>query len=108
MKNTIQWKKPIRLLIFFLLFPCWGFAQSVTVSGTIKDPTGETLIGVNVIESGTSQGTVTDIDGKYQITVAPDARLTFSYIGFESQTVDVRGRESIDITLKLIRWMKSS
>ncbi len=100
MKNTIQWKKPFRLLIFFLLFPCWAFAQSITVSGTIKDPTGETLIGVNVIETGTTRGTISDIDGNYQISVAPDAKLTFSYIGFESQTVDVRGRTSINITLK--------
>jgi len=100
MKNTIKWKKPLRLLIFFLLFPSWVFAQSITVSGTIKDQTGETLVGVNVIEVGTSRGTITDIDGKYQVTVAPNAKLTFSYIGFESQTVDVRGRTSINITLK--------
>jgi TonB-linked SusC/RagA family outer membrane protein len=100
MKNTIQWKKPIRLIIFFLLFPCWAFAQSITISGTIKDPTGETLVGVNVIETGTTRGTISDIDGNYQISVSPDAKLTFSYIGFESQTVDVRGRTSINITMK--------
>ena len=100
MYNIIKKKKPVGLLVALLLFPFSIFAESISVSGIITDPTGETMPGVNVVETGTTKGAVSDLDGRYEITVPTDARLTFSYIGYQPQTVDVKGRKTINITLK--------
>lgn len=74
-------------------------AQS-TVSGTVKDSQGAVLPGVAVMVSGTNNGTVTDIDGKYQVSSVPtNGSLVYSFIGYELQTVAVNGRSTIDVTL---------
>ena len=70
-----------------------------TVTGKVIDEDGETLIGVNVLEVGTSNGTITDIDGMYSLEVKEGARLQFSLIGYSSQTVEVGAQSTIDITL---------
>jgi len=100
MRNFIQRKKPFRLLIIFLLFPFCSFAQSTTVSGTITGQSGEALIGVSIVETGTPRGTVSDIDGKYSIEVSSNAKLTFSYISYQTVTVDVKGQKVINVVLK--------
>ncbi len=69
-----------------LLVSTLTFAQS-KVSGTVKDANGEPLIGVSVMEVGTQNGAVTDINGNYTLNVKPGAKLKFSYIGFTPQTV---------------------
>ena len=75
-------------------------SQNVTVSGTVIDgDSQEPLIGVTIVESSTSNGTTTDLDGSYRIEVSPDAVLTFSYTGYASQDVPVDGRSTIDISL---------
>ena len=99
MRNIIQRKKPFRLLIVFLLFPFCAFAQ-LTVSGTVTDQSGEVLVGVSIIESGTANGTISDADGKYRMSVSPNAKLGFSYIGYQTATIDVKGRTVINVTLK--------
>src|SRR5690606_33060750 len=71
----------------------------VTVTGTVSDQNGEPLPGVTVSVPGTAIGTATDLDGRYSVTVPEGASLVFSFIGFESQNVDVGGRSVIDITL---------
>lgn len=58
------------------------------VTGTITDENGDPLIGVTVMEAGTQNGTVTDIDGRYTLNVKPGAKLVVSYVGFESQTIN--------------------
>ena len=75
-------------------------AQNITVNGTVKDNTGEPVIGAGVIVKGTTQGTSTDIDGNYSITCAPAAILEFSFIGMETQEVAVAGRRTIDVVLQ--------
>ncbi len=75
-------------------------AQNITVNGTVKDNTGEPVIGAGVIVKGTTQGTSTDIDGNYSITCAPAAILEFSFIGMEIQEVAVGGRRTIDVVLQ--------
>ncbi|MCL1943879.1 MAG: TonB-dependent receptor [Candidatus Azobacteroides sp.] len=100
MGNTIQKRKQFRLLLLILFFPFCAFAQSVSVSGVVKDESGDVLIGVTIVESGTTNGTITDADGKYQITVASNAKLTFSFIGYQTTTMEVRGRKTIDLVLK--------
>ncbi len=70
----------------------------ITVTGTVVDANGEPLIGVAVMQSNTN-GAVTDLDGKYSISVPSDATLTFSSIGYTTQEVQVSGRTTIDVTL---------
>ncbi|MEX0882842.1 MAG: TonB-dependent receptor [Cyclobacteriaceae bacterium] len=71
----------------------------VSVSGTVKDSNGEPIPGVTVSVPGTTIGTVTDLEGKYSITVAEDATLVFSFIGFESQRIAVGDQSIINVTL---------
>ena len=75
-------------------------AQDITVKGTVKDNTGEPVIGAGVVVKGTTRGTSTDIDGNYTLACAPDAVLEFSFIGMETQNVAVGGRRNIDVTLQ--------
>ena len=70
-----------------------------SVTGKVVDQDGIALAGVNVIEKGTSNGTTTDFDGNYEITVGSDATLVFSYIGFGSVEENVNGRSTIDVKL---------
>lgn len=63
-----------------------AFAQS-TITGQVKDATGEPVIGASVLINGTSNGTVTDLDGNFSVNVQPGATLTISYIGFQKQQV---------------------
>ncbi|MBQ6309766.1 MAG: carboxypeptidase-like regulatory domain-containing protein, partial [Prevotella sp.] len=82
----------MRALMFALLLlnSTLMFAQSV-VTGNVKDQTGEPLIGVSILEQGTSNGTVTDIDGNFSFKVAQGKTINFSYVGYQSQSVVVRG-----------------
>ena len=75
-------------------------AQQVTVTGTVTSPEdGQPLIGVTVVEKGTTNGKTTDAKGQYQLTVAPEAVLLFTYTGFASQEVPVQGRTVVDLIL---------
>lgn len=74
--------------------------QTVTVSGTVKGSDGEPLMGVNVVEKGTTNGTITDLDGKYTLTVSSNAVLQFSYIGYVSSDVPVNGQRSLNVSMK--------
>lgn len=71
-----------------------------TVTGTITAADDMPLIGVNVIEVGTQNGTITDIDGNYTITVADNAQLEFTYTGYSSQKVDVSGQSVLNLVLE--------
>lgn len=76
-----------------------SFAQS-TVTGTVIDDTGEAIIGASVLVTGTTTGTVTDIDGSFSINVPSDRdQLTVSYIGYQTQIIDINGRSTIDLVL---------
>ena len=70
-----------------------------TVSGIVKDENGEPIIGANVVEKGTTNGTVTDMDGKYTLTVTLGGSLQISYIGFNEQVIKVGKESLINITL---------
>ena len=74
--------------------------QQLTVSGAVKDTDGEPLPGVSVVIKGTTQGTITDFDGKYSIPNVPgDAILQYSFVGMKAQEVAVNGRTTIDIEM---------
>jgi TonB-linked SusC/RagA family outer membrane protein len=70
------------------------------VSGTVVDVKGETIIGANVIEKGTTNGTVTDVDGNFSLTVSNEAVLQVSFIGYITQDVPTGNRNSFNIQLK--------
>ncbi|MGC1515456.1 MAG: carboxypeptidase-like regulatory domain-containing protein, partial [Maribacter sp.] len=70
-----------------------------TVSGTVTDDSELPLAGVNIVEKGTTNGTTTDFDGNYTISVAEGATLVFSYIGYAAREEKVNGRSSINIQL---------
>ena len=75
--------------VFFLLCSTVMLAQN-KVSGTVLDATGEPLIGVSVLEAGTNNGVVTNFDGNFTLTVKQGAKLTFSYVGYLSQTIPAK------------------
>ncbi len=74
--------------------------ETITVKGNIKDETGESVPGATVQELGSNQGTITDIDGNFTITVSPDATLVISFVGYKSVEVPVGGKTDIG-TVKL-------
>lgn len=87
-------------LCLYLMLPLGIFAQSISVTGVVKDASGETVIGATVREKGTDNATVTDLNGNYTIRVAPKAALVFSYVGYKSAEVNVGGRTSVNVTLQ--------
>ena len=74
--------------------------QTITVSGVVMGSDGEPLMGVNVVEKGTTNGTITDLDGKYTLNVGPNAVLQFSYIGYVSSDIAVNGQRTVNVTMK--------
>lgn len=69
------------------------------ITGRVVDAQGETIIGANIVEVGTTNGTVTDIDGNFSLSVEPDATIRISYIGYLVQNINTAGRTNFNITL---------
>lgn len=92
--------KQSRLLLLFvaLLVSTMSFAQNKLYSGTVVDSQGEPIIGASVVQQGTSQGSVTDIDGNFKVSVAPGSTLIVSYIGYVTQRV--KAADDLHIVLK--------
>lgn len=74
-------------------------AQTLLVKGTVTDRTGAPMPALTVVVSGTTEGAVTDMEGRYEIGVPADGVLIFSYLGYETVTVPVEGRTVIDVSL---------
>lgn len=75
-------------------------AQQIQVTGTVKDPAGNPVVGATILIEGTTSGTTTNADGGYSISASPNATLLVSFIGFQSQQIAVAGKTRIDILLK--------
>ena len=87
------------LLLMFTIFSInFSFTQNVT--GLVTDASGTPIAGVNVVEKGTTNGVVTDFDGKYSIAVDGNAILVFSYVGSNTQEIAVNNRTTINVTLE--------
>ena len=86
------------LMAFLLLTSVQSFAQNLNVSGRVLDENGEGLIGAGVVIQGTTKGTITDIDGNYELSVPQGATLEFSCVGYATQSVEVTGSR-LDVTL---------
>ncbi|MEQ8239790.1 MAG: TonB-dependent receptor [Cyclobacteriaceae bacterium] len=85
-----------------LFFASSLWAQERTVTGTVTDAeTGESVPGANVVEKGTTNGTITDFDGNYKVSVGDNATLVFSFVGYAPQEVEVGARGVIDVSLDL-------
>lgn len=74
--------------------------ETITISGIVTADDGIAMPGVNVIIQGTTEGTITDIDGKYMLEAPAASELSFSFIGYKTETVSVSGRTSINFQLK--------
>lgn len=96
-----KWCLSRSFLVFIGLFvTMMASAQQFTVKGTVKDATGEPIIGANVMVKGTSNGTITDIDGNYSISGANSSSvLVFTFIGYKSQEVACKGQHEINVVL---------
>jgi len=94
-------KRIVILGLLLLLMPgLQAFGQTLTISGTVTDADeGETLPGVSIVVQGTTIGTVTDIDGNYQIEAPADAILEFSFVGMRTMEVPVDGRTEINVEM---------
>ncbi|UZR94502.1 vWA domain-containing protein [Chondrinema litorale] len=94
-------KKAVLILILVFSGISFGFIpNNFLVEGIVTDDAGAPLPGVSIVEKGTSNGTVTDIEGKYSLTITNEkAILTFSYIGYLTQEVKVKKDKSLDIKL---------
>ncbi|HOD67856.1 MAG TPA: TonB-dependent receptor [Bacteroidaceae bacterium] len=87
------------LMLVLSAFSTKALAQDNTLRGTVKDLDGSTLIGVNVIEKGTTNGTVTDLEGRFSLDVPAGSTLVFSYIGYETQEITWDGSSVLNIFL---------
>ena len=80
------------------LFSVTAMAAPVSITGKVLDANGEPLIGASVVESGTSNGTVTDFDGMFTLVVEKDVLLTVSYVGYRNQ--EVRAAQDMVVVLR--------
>ena len=88
-------------LVGFFLFTHQLFAQDISVSGNVKDERGDALIGVTIQVKGTTTGNITDVDGNYILSSVPtNAELVFSYMGYQTQTIAVKGQSVINVVMK--------
>lgn len=93
--------QPFLTAVVVMLLAFAANAQEIKISGVITDEKdGMPMIGVSVAVTGTTKGTITDLDGNYQISVAPDAtQLTFTYVGYNTQVIDIKGQTVINVVM---------
>lgn len=82
-----------------MLLPMCMFAQQITVQGVVKDQTGETVIGASVMEKGTTNGTITGIDGDFSLNMSSNGTLVVSFVGYKTQEVQVKGQKQLQVVL---------
>ena len=121
MKNEKHYWSPTRIMLLSLILfgnpilkenTIWAESQekqavisaqqkSEKVTGVVKDENGEPVIGATVIQKGTSNGTITDVDGLYELTLPSDATIEVSYVGYITQTIPIRGKSLVNVNLKI-------
>ena len=92
--------KRLVLILFTAVAVTTVTAQNMNVKGIVKDTSGEPVIGATVIQKGTSQGVITDFDGRFSLNAPSNSTLLISYIGFTTQEVSVNGKNLISVTLE--------
>ena len=86
-------------MVLCLCFTMHVFSQNLTIKGVVLDETGQSVIGATVLEEGTENGTITNLDGEFFLTVAKGKSLVISYIGFETQRIRVVNEKQLKIIL---------
>lgn len=103
LKKTIHFFIRSAFIWAFLSIGMYGYAAhsfEKSISGTIKDENNDPLIGVSIVAKNSSTGTVTDADGHYQLSLPDDVTtLVFSYIGYQTQEINIDGRNIIDVVM---------
>ena len=99
-----KYKMPISRLrmmvcLIGMLLPMCMFAQQITVQGVVKEQTGEKVIGASVMEKGTTNGTITGIDGDFSLNMSSNGTLVVSFVGYKTQEVQVKGQKQLQVVL---------
>ncbi|MEP0987160.1 TonB-dependent receptor [Ekhidna sp.] len=100
--QSVELKSRMRAVLILVLVLCTSavsWAQN-SVSGTVADENGEGIPGVTVLEKGTANGAITNVDGSYTVSVGSNAVLVYTFVGFKSQEITVGDRTTIDVTLQ--------
>lgn len=100
-KSNYLKERVIQLILFFaFMLPAGAWAQNIQLTGTVTDATGESVIGASVLEKGTTNGLITDIDGNFSLNVSPNATIIISYVGYTTQEIPLNGRKTLKVILK--------
>ena len=99
MSNNLKNMRTL-LLILLAAISLNVSAQTITLTGNVKDKTGEPIIGASILEKGTTNGTITDFDGNFTLKVSGKVPVIVSYIGMKTQEFNVKGKTRIDVTLE--------
>lgn len=100
MKCINRFYKSVGILLLLCLIPVWAFSQGITLKGKVKDQTGEPVVGASILQKGTGNGTISDLDGNFSIKVPEKAIIVVSFMGYKTQEVPVAGKTVINVTLK--------
>jgi len=95
MKKNLSFKA-VTLIVPLLFLSLWGYAQNITVSGTVTDETNAALPGASVLVKGTMNGVITNIEGKYSLQVKKGDILVFSFIGYTTKEIPVNNQTEIN------------
>ena len=100
--KKVNFLKSFLVLLTLIMYGNFAYGQRITVSGTITDATnGDPIPGVTIQVKGTTQGTSTDLNGKYSIQAETNSSLMFSFVGYDPQEIPVNGRAVIDVALNV-------
>ncbi|MFV0392268.1 MAG: carboxypeptidase-like regulatory domain-containing protein, partial [Paludibacteraceae bacterium] len=88
------------IVLFMLIMGFSAFAQKISISGVVSDTSGEPVIGASVIEKGTTNGMMTNIDGRFTLNVEPNGAIVISYVGFKTQEISIAGRSNFNVTIE--------
>ena len=99
-KNLGRSLRFVMMTLVAVAFSVSAWAQNISVTGTVTDVNGEPIIGAYVLVQGTSNGTSTDVDGKYQISVPSNGTLEFTLVGMKNEVVPVNGKAVINVTMQ--------
>ena len=99
MKTSINLKNMrVLLSMLFVFLSVNAVAQNIT--GTVKDSQGEPIIGASVVEKGTSNGVVTNLDGQFTLKASGKYPIEISYMGYVKQVINLKGRTSLNIVMQ--------
>lgn len=100
-RNVFNFALRLSMVFILSMLFCPLYAQKQNVSGVVKDQSGEPLVGVNVVQKGTTNGTITDMNGKYSLAVNKNkVVLIFSYIGYVTQEIASENNKSLQVIMK--------